>query len=207
MDPDTEKDDKSVISNDPFTIHLRDDLHESLFESVSTSPQLVDKKNLNWSCLGDMVVQIPVSSQTQDIQKNIKKVSVLEDTIYAQPGKIPSKIDAVDWDKLCMKNQIQGNIAAANKINLLRRDCELDDQLTPLQKEMFTIFNNYQDFYYPQRTLLNGEEIRFLYSLHAINHVLKTRTKILHHNARLNKKDQVPDEFRDQGLVRPKVIN
>lgn len=153
-----------------------------------------------------MIIQIPISSQAEE-NKNVKKVSVLEDTIYAQPGKIPSKIDTVNWEKLCIKNQIQANIAPANKINLLRRECELVDKLTPLQKEMFAIFNNYQDFYYPQRSFLNGEEIRFLYSLHAINHILKTRTKILHHNARLNKKDQVPDEFRDQGLVRPKVIN
>lgn len=61
-----------------------------------------------------------------------------------------------------------------------------------------------------QRTFDNADEIRFLYCLHAVNHVLKTRTKILHHNAKLQKMKKqahlVPDEYRDQGLVRPKVL-
>ncbi|KOB75443.1 Digestive organ expansion factor-like protein [Operophtera brumata] len=67
--------------------------------------------------------------------------------------------------------------------------------------------NNYQDLYYPQRTFNNADEIRYTYCLHAVNHMLKTRTKILHHNAKLSKNnDNMSDEYRDQGLVRPKVL-
>lgn len=47
---------------------------------------------------------------------------------------------------------------------------------------------------------------RFLYCLHAVNHSLKTRLKVIHHNARLTDRFDIPDEFRDQGLVRPKVL-
>lgn len=46
---------------------------------------------------------------------------------------------------------------------------------------------------------------RFLYCMHAVNHALKTRLKVIHHNARLTDRFEIPDEFRDQGLVRPKV--
>ncbi|KAJ8952239.1 hypothetical protein NQ314_007571 [Rhamnusium bicolor] len=56
------------------------------------------------------------------------------------------------------------------------------------------------------RTFVNADEIRHVYCLHVVNHVLKTRIKVIHHNARLPKKDEVPEEFRDQGLVRPKVL-
>ncbi|XP_077286205.1 U3 small nucleolar RNA-associated protein 25 homolog [Arctopsyche grandis] len=206
LDVDTEKDDTLIDSNDPFTIHLRDDLHESILNSVSNNPQIIDTTNINWPCLGRMNIQIPKSSQNEMKQKSVKSVTVLEDIVYALPGKIPTKILTVNWNKTSVKNQIQSHIAPANKINLSRRECELSDQLTPLQKEMFSIINNYQDFYYPERSFTNAEEIRFVYCLHALNHILKTRTKILHHNARLFKKDEVPDEFRDQGLVRPKVL-
>jgi U3 small nucleolar RNA-associated protein 25 len=44
------------------------------------------------------------------------------------------------------------------------------------------------------------------YCLHAANHVMKTRTRILHHNAKMTNKIDVPDKFRDQGFVRPKVL-
>lgn len=35
--------------------------------------------------------------------------------------------------------------------------------------------------------------------------MLKTRTKIIHHNAKLSKKNDLTEDYRDQGLVRPKV--
>lgn len=38
---------------------------------------------------------------------------------------------------------------------------------------------------FARRTFDNGEEIRKVYLLHALNHILKTRSKILKNNARL----------------------
>jgi len=35
---------------------------------------------------------------------------------------------------------------------------------------------------------------------------MKTRTRILHHNAKMTNKVDVPDSYRDQGFVRPKVL-
>lgn len=52
----------------------------------------------------------------------------------------------------------------------------------------------------------NTDELRLAYCAHVVNHVLKSRLKILHHNAKLSRKDDVPEEFRDQGLMRPKVL-
>ena len=48
------------------------------------------------------------------------------------------------------------------------------------------------------------------YSLHTLNHVLKTRTKVLSNNERLAKvkstKERLSMDARDQGLCRPKVV-
>ena len=38
---------------------------------------------------------------------------------------------------------------------------------------------------FTRRTFENGEELRRLYLLHALNHILKTRSRILKNNAKL----------------------
>nr|XP_028580589.1 digestive organ expansion factor homolog isoform X2 [Podarcis muralis] len=84
-----------------------------------------------------------------------------------------------------------------------------DQPFTLLQKELFCIMNSYKDLFYPERTALsNGEEVRQVYCLHALNHVLKANAQVLGNNAK--RRDQKPgtddDCFRDQGLTRPKVL-
>lgn len=56
--------------------------------------------------------------------------------------------------------------------------------------------------------MLDGvAETRQAYCLHALNHVLKANSRVLTHNAILKEaKGGDDDEFRDQGLTRPKVI-
>lgn len=80
---------------------------------------------------------------------------------------------------------------------------------TPLQKELFLIMNSYRDLFYPERTALkNGEEVRHVYCLHAINHVLKANAQVLANNSRRRSQKLgvgEDDDFRDQGLTRPKV--
>lgn len=38
---------------------------------------------------------------------------------------------------------------------------------------------------FARRTFENGEDIRKIYLLHALNHILKTRSRVLKNNARL----------------------
>ncbi|CAF3672910.1 unnamed protein product [Adineta steineri] len=79
-------------------------------------------------------------------------------------------------------------------------------QLTPLQLDFFSLIHNYHDMYYPNRTNTNdvGEQLRFVICLHLINHVLKTRARILSHNAKLKENPDL--DYHDQGFTRPKVL-
>jgi len=82
-----------------------------------------------------------------------------------------------------------------------------DSSFTTLQRGLFSIINKYVDLYYPKRCFASAEELRFVYCLHAVNHVLKTRGRVLAHNAKLSSRtDDVPEQYRDQGLTRPKVV-
>ncbi|XP_052756612.1 U3 small nucleolar RNA-associated protein 25 homolog isoform X2 [Galleria mellonella] len=192
-------------NNDPFTRHLQYDLSDELFISLSNSSPNVDQFIKTWPVLGNLSITIP-----KPVESNLKrvkpKISILEKKTYAPHGSAPHNITKIDFNLLHLKSQIHGNITSSNKINLIKKDLELIEVLTPLQKELFAVINNYQDLYYPERTFINADEIRYIYCLHVVNHMLKTRTKIIHHNAKLSKKSDMSDEFRDQGLVRPKVI-
>ncbi|KAI4496940.1 hypothetical protein M0802_007888 [Mischocyttarus mexicanus] len=203
-----EEEDADTVK-DPFSMHLNHDLHKNLLEVVSCEIEITEVTIFKWPTLGNIICEIPNSKNVNKSNK-MSTVSVLEKKQYAKHGKVPTIIDTVDWNDLFIKPQIQPNLKKANSINLSSME-SITSPLTPLQKEMFSIINNYQDLYYPERRFSNAEEIRFIYCLHTINHLLKTRTKILHHNAKLAKLKNlaaadIPDEYRDQGLFRPKVL-
>lgn len=209
-DPETAKEDAGYLE-DPFSIHLHNDLSDELYEAVSNVPQITETQKITWPVLGNLICQIPKSlDDTKDKMKK-SKISVLENKQFAQYGTVPQLIDNVNWNKLYIKSQIQDNLAKANYSNIKDNVNTDSSPMTPLQKELFSVINNYQDLYYSERTFSNADQIRFIYCLHAINHVLKTRTKVLHHNTKITKSKcknmaEVLDEYRDQGLVRPKVL-
>ncbi|XP_049337557.1 U3 small nucleolar RNA-associated protein 25 homolog isoform X2 [Astyanax mexicanus] len=80
--------------------------------------------------------------------------------------------------------------------------------LTELQQELLRLMGSYRDVYYPECSpLVEGPEVRRAYCLHALNHVLKANSQVLAHNARLKEaKGGEEEDFRDQGLTRPKVL-
>ncbi|XP_071869193.1 U3 small nucleolar RNA-associated protein 25 homolog [Bombus fervidus] len=209
-DPETTQEDAGYLK-DPFSIHLHDDLSDKLYEAVSNVPQIVETQKIIWPVLGNLTCQIP--KFLDDAKDTMKKsnISVLEYKQFSKCGTVPQLIDNVNWDKLYVKSQIHGNLTQANYSNTKDNANTTSSPMTPLQRELFSIINNYQDLYYPERTFSNADQIRFVYCLHVINHVLKTRTKILHHNAKITKSKctnmtEIPDEYRDQGLVRPKIL-
>ncbi|KAG7204092.1 hypothetical protein KM043_001942 [Ampulex compressa] len=209
-DAETAQEDAGFV-RDPFSIHLYNDLDDKLYEAVSSVPPIINSHKLSWPTLGNLICQIPKPLSSADNPQKKVKISALEYKQFASYGRVPTLIEGIDWNKLYVKVQIQNNISKANYLNVRNSSDKKAAPLTPLQTEIFSIINNYQDLYYPQRTFSNADEIRFVYCLHAINHVLKTRTKILHHSAKIAKSKcadiaEIPDEYRDQGLVRPKVL-
>lgn len=191
----------------PFSNHMKFDLSTKLFEAISAQPPKTEITKLTWPTLENLIVDIPKTSSEPPAKR--KQTLLGEEEVHAKEGEPPSVCDATQLTKeRTIKQQIVQNIPGLNQDHL-------DDSsqvLTPLQAELISIASNYQDLYYPHRTHKNGEQIRLSYCIHALDHIMKTRQKVLHHNARIaklkaSKKNVViPDDFRDQGFVRPRIL-
>ncbi|KAL9601333.1 MAG: hypothetical protein Q9219_002628 [cf. Caloplaca sp. 3 TL-2023] len=65
----------------------------------------------------------------------------------------------------------------------------------------------YRDVLFSARSLENADVIRRLTVIHCLNHVFRTRDKVLRNTAKLSKIEHDEDvEYRDQGFTRPKVL-
>ena len=112
----------------------------------------------------------------------------------------------------------QASLRQAQKISHLHLKPKLQqsaaDALPRLEKAYSHLAGamfNYQDLSFNDRTVSNGPEISRLYCTHALNHLLKTRDKVIKNNARLAHPDGADDgtddsRIRDQGFTRPSVL-
>ncbi|QLL30409.1 hypothetical protein HG536_0A02260 [Torulaspora globosa] len=78
-------------------------------------------------------------------------------------------------------------------------------ELTALQKILVDPMFQYNDLLYEYESYEKDEEdYRDLYALHVLNHVYKTRDRILKNNQRIS--ENADAEYSDQGFTRPKVL-
>ncbi|MCJ1451220.1 rRNA-binding ribosome biosynthesis protein utp25 [Mycoblastus sanguinarius] len=118
--------------------------------------------------------------------------------------KSPSNTQSVANHSLC-------SISSVDKMMLKQKLKEPAKKVLPSLDSLtgvlaFSIFH-YQDILFSQRSVDKAEILRKLASLHVLNHVFKTRDRVIKDNARLIKENAEEDvELRDQGFTRPKVL-
>ena len=79
--------------------------------------------------------------------------------------------------------------------------------LQGLQGSLAQTTFGYEDLLFCDRRVNNSKDLRTLTCLHVLNHVLKTRDRVIKNNFRLAKASNDENvEYRDQGFTRPKIL-
>lgn len=168
---------------------VADDLHDGYDpflahfaqrDETELSKGIIDVKNGNWAS------RMPDSKLEGGYMFKVPQVS--------SSALIHGSSTVLDSNDLPLKQKLQEPAKKALP--------SLDNTSGSLASAIF----NYRDVLFPQRTLVNAESLRKLMCLHALNHVFKTRDKVIRDNARLAKEDVEGLELRDQGFTRPKVL-
>ncbi|KAJ3216012.1 rRNA-binding ribosome biosynthesis protein utp25 [Dinochytrium kinnereticum] len=91
-----------------------------------------------------------------------------------------------------------------NPFESLKKDADMSS----LQKRFFHLLSTYTDFLATNHANLSYEDLRLCYHLHIMNHIFKTRDRVMKNNARVKETSTESDErdFKDQGFTRPKVL-
>lgn len=145
-----------------------------------------------------------------ELAKRIKAITANQWTTH--------KLDAGDGGRGLL--QIPGTaeeVASRRKVKSVK-DLRLKGRLVATAEKALGSFSaveqtiapslfDYQDVLFGARTVQNAARIRDMCCLHALNHILKTRDRILKNNSKLAAASDNDDaEYRDQGFTRPKVL-
>ncbi|TGJ88693.1 hypothetical protein E0Z10_g78 [Xylaria hypoxylon] len=108
-------------------------------------------------------------------------------------------------------SQPPATLSGPSSLKLKHRLIETASKLRPtfdkLEQIMYPITFGYQDLLFCGRSASNSESLRRMACLHAVNHVFKTRDRVIKNNAKLAREGETTDfEPRDQGFTRPKVL-
>ncbi|XP_037948160.1 digestive organ expansion factor homolog [Teleopsis dalmanni] len=204
-DEDDDDNEKEIHENKQIFDVLSDRLEYELtadhVENLLATPPALYKQKLMWPAMKNINLEVPYFNKVGQESNSNEAITKIQQSYTGLQNKLKRIKDVETLDKMCVKTVLSSHI------NL---------PLSQLQTEVFTILNNYQDIFFPHRSLENGDELRQVFCLHALNHMLKTRSRIVHHNAKITALTQdkkkaksgyiVPDSYRDQGLVRPKIL-
>ena len=196
---DSEAEENEETDSDPFVLHYERELGDSLLETLM-SEKPYKSQELNWKALGRMVIQlpnVPVRKKEEDQTQN--KLLLLEDSKHnhVSPGTLPECKSGKLLQESGIRSQLWKSFPDSTK-----EKATVNSVLSEQQAELLSLMSEYRDVYFPENA--GTEELRTVYCIHALNHALKSRDCVLQHNTKLKTTPQA--EYRDQGLVRPRIL-
>jgi U3 small nucleolar RNA-associated protein 25 len=105
---------------------------------------------------------------------------------------------------MALRGRVTDNLQLKKK--LVSPAIDLIPSVEGLPQDIASMVFSYRDILLGARTASNAAQFRDLLSLHILNHVLKTRDRVIKNNARIAKDPGEDMDLRDQGFTRPKVL-
>ncbi|KAI0842664.1 DUF1253-domain-containing protein [Hypoxylon sp. FL0890] len=178
-----EPEDEIVLDDDDEDIPDSSDPFETHF--VSPDQDILQKRL--------MAIQANEVSQSNSVQNGWRLIRNL-------PGKDSSQ-----------STPLPPSISGPSSLKLKNRLVETASRKRPtfdkLEQVLYPLTFAYNDILFCGRTTRNAENLRRMACLHSVNHVFKTRDRVIKNNAKLAKDGENSDfEPRDQGFTRPKVL-
>lgn len=176
-----EEDSPAELAIDPFEVHF----NQPSDEYLEKEEKLVIKEHNKWTTLSKVTYE--------DLSLSSTTLSPPGETItHVNNKKDTSTIK--DFKSLKMRV-------------LDAYENEFGEDVTKLDSILLQPILNYQDVNYQYKTYAN-KTYKKLYAMHALNHIYKTRDRIIKNTAKLHQaaENNQDLELRDQGFTRPKVL-
>jgi U3 small nucleolar RNA-associated protein 25 len=190
-------------------IESESDMNDLEEVDVAEEPEEVDSDDEKPN--GDYFTQHFEDSEIRDLESPIGHINKKE----WQQQKLNSRstgkcVASVPQDSTLERPTVQDNLVAWASSQLKSRLKDKSKALESLDntgKTLLPYLFSYHDLLFSGRTPQSGAKFGQLIALHALNHVLKTRSRIIKHNAVLSsQKQEDGSAYRDQGFTRPKVL-
>lgn len=158
--------------------------------------------------LDECVDYLKESKRWNNSKKNYETHSCI---VSLPPAPSSSKYASIPEAHTLDSYNIKSRILEPFKQNISEDSIDKD-----VKKMILDPMFSYKDILLPYTDFKKQEDYRRLYSLHCLNHVFKTRDRILKNNTKVSLqneniangklKPEDEKEFRDQGFTRPKVL-
>lgn len=173
---DGDSDDELSTASQPFDWHFYK-VDEKVTQSLPATSTDLEWSNSRYPC-----------------KPSLGEVSLISTPKMATPLNCPS----VDTKPLILSSNIKQKLRSPFQT--------FNPTISTLQSEISKPLLNYQDVLFPERNLDNEKELQRLYTLHILNHIYKTRDRVVRNTYKLNTEPDSNLELRDQGFTRPKVL-
>ncbi|KAI1085340.1 hypothetical protein F5B20DRAFT_575806 [Whalleya microplaca] len=205
--PSAKLDQKATVSDDED----RDVDHVDEPEEGPEAEIVADDDDDEVSDLSDPFETHFASPDEDELQKRLKGIKANEYSttqsvqdgwrvMRSTPGKESTKPPA-----------LPPTVAGPPSLKLKHRLMETASRKRPtfdkLEQLLYPLTFSYNDVLFCGRTPKNADNLRRMACLHSVNHIFKTRDRVIKNNAKLAKEGENTDfEPRDQGFTRPKVL-
>ena len=191
-----------VAAKDPYDAHFN--------EPFDRANEPIGKKSQRISTASML-------SSSIDMQATGSLIDILENVEGDETKRSKSR---KAWEALAMgpyqhvRQVLSRNWADVNHI----KDNKLSVPFSPLQLALYPAISSYADAMISSVNRRNRNDVANLLSLHVVNHVLTSRSRVHRHNLRIKEltkgsgdtgegiEDDDENKWRDQGYTRPKVL-